>query len=333
MSLDPDGSANPVRQDAHRVMEDAEHVSVNDGAVETLAADLADEYDFSLASWDAPVYPSVEEHGAETVIDFIMVGNALNYCFNDPETGEKYTVNHQGTEWRGAFGMWAALHRAFEDNIPILDADYLAVIDREDVEEVFKPVGNVELPMMDSRVEQLNAIGEYMQFHGGTHANLFEEDVTLYGDGGLAEHLGTFPAYRDARSYDGETVRFDKRAQLTISMLYGKLRGTIAEFEITDIDEFTIFADYGIPAGLHATGVLEYSDNLATHIEEQKPIPENDPMEVELRAATVVAGDRLKAELESTHDQDVIVPVLDYVLWQMRNGAETNPHITLTTAY
>lgn len=334
-------SRNPVRRDAQRVMEHAEYVSVNRSEVENLAEELVGEYDFELASWDAPVYPTTEEHPVEDVIDFIMVGNSVNYAFNDLETGEKYTTEYLGTEWRGSFGMWAALRRAYDSGTPILNHEYLQDISREDVETIFEPAGDTELPAMSTRVEQLRAVGELMWSFGGTFAGAFNgtftdgdsDSVTLYGDSGLVSELASSEAYRDDTTYNDQSVRFDKRAQLTVSMLYGKLRETPYAFTIDDMDSFTVFADYGIPAALDTHGVLEYDAELASKVEAGEVIEAGSPMEVEIRAGTVVAGDLLQEELETEHGVDVTVPVLDFALWQMRTDAETNPHLTKTTAY
>jgi hypothetical protein len=311
----------------------SEHVDVNREAARRLAGELVEEYDFECASWDGPMYPSLDDTTIEDVVDFIMVGNSVNYCFNDLETGAKYKTEFLGTEWRGAVAMYAALKKAYDDNTPILDAEYLRTITRSEVERVFQPSTDVALPMIETRVKQLRRIGELMNEHDGSFATLFEDQVTLYGDDGVVESLASTDVFRDQRRYNGETVRFDKRPQLTVSMLYGKLLDTPHEFSITDMDAFTVFADYGIPAGLVTQGVLEYSERLTTTIANHDTIPENAPEEVEIRAGTVVAGDTIKRFIRDVHDCDVTVPALDFVLWQMRRDRDTNVHLTATTAY
>jgi len=288
--MSSDQKRNPVLADAYRVMDDAQHVSIDNEALGQLAEGLVGEYDFGLASWDAPVYPSLESHSIETVIDFIVVGNSLNYCFNDMETGEKFTVSYQGTEWSGAYGMWAGLHRALTNDVPILDDVYLKDVTETDIQNVFEPVNGASLPMIESRVEQLNSVGELMSACGGTFREKFSGESDIYGDDGVVEWLANTPAFEDTATYNGRSVRFDKRAQLTVSMLYGKLLGTDCAFDIRDMDAFTIFPDYGIPAGLASHGALVYTDELEQQIADQIPIVKGSAEEVEIRAATMTSS-------------------------------------------
>lgn len=324
---------NPVRQSAYSVLEQAEHVTVNQDAVEELAAALADEYDFTLASWDAPVFPSLDNAPVKDVIDFIIVGNSINYCFNDLQTGEKYVYEYNGDEWRGAYGMWAALYQAYQRGLSVTDPGFLQHLDTGTVESLFRPAGDVELPMMRTRLAKLKQIGRVMASAGGSFARYFPGFIYAYGDDGVVDRLARTKAYQDEGRYKNARVRFDKRAQLAVSMLYGKLQDTTYEFTIEDSDSLTVFADYGIPAGLRAHGVLSYSDELASKVDERKRVQAWSPHEVEIRAGTVVAGDRIKNVLETEYEEDVTIPVLDHVLWQMRTEAESTQHLTETTAY
>lgn len=327
-------SSNPVRSDSQNVMDEAENVTVNRQSIPEFCEYVVNNYEFTTADWDAPVFPSVSENEIEDVVDFLMVGNAVNYCFNDLETGEKFAHEYIGTEWPGAFGMWSCLMDEMESNQQILNPEYLKNLDKEQVSDIFEPSNGVEIPMIETRVEKLNSVGTLMNEVGGTFWKLFEDgEVTLYGDDGVVSTLAESEAYRDVRTYEGSTVRFDKRSQLAVSMLYGKLLSMDYQFEISDMDEFTVFADYGIPAGLASHGVIEYSDELESRIQSQDVIDENTPEEVEIRSATVVSVEEIEEYLQSNYEVETKMPVLDYVLWSMRREAETNVHLTETTAY
>jgi len=78
---------------------------------------------------------------------------------------------------------------------------------------------------------------------------------------------------------------------------------------------------------------LEYSDSLQEQINNNKLIPENSNEEVEIRAATVISGELIQKQIKKQTGMKVGMVVLDYLLWQMRNDANTNAHITETTAY
>jgi len=326
-------SINPVRKDADKVMDKAEHVNINTDNIVKLSNNLINNYEFNSASWDAPVFPAIPESDFETVVDFFIVGNAINYCFNDLESGIKFSTNYLGTEWKGSFGLWASLKRALDNNIQILDAEYLQDITKNMLRSIFDSTENTSMPMIESRVENLRIVGKLMEDLGGSFSVLFKDNVKIYGEIGVVEQLVNSDAFKDERTYDGETIRFDKRAQLAVCMIYGKCLHTEYEFVIGDEDSFTIFADYGIPAGLVAYGVLEYSDSLQEQINNNKLIPENSNEEVEIRAATVISGKLIQKQIKKQTGMKVGMVVLDYLLWQMRNDANTNAHITETTAY
>lgn len=327
-------TSNPVRDGAQTVMKKASHVSVNETNIPEFATELADQYEFHMPSWDAPVFPSQETQSLENTIRFFLVTNALNYCFDDLETGTTYATTYNGQVWEGAYGMFAAVRRAMDEGISILSPEYLRTITTADVTEVFRPVSvDRSMPLLESRGEQLRAIGEFMTTNPDFISESFRDETPIYGKEGVVETLVSSPAYEDTRTYRGAQIRFDKRAQLFVSSLYGHLHGTADEFTIPDIDSFTVFADYGIPAVLADHEVLSYSDALETRILAGNEIPENSETEVEIRAATVVAGDRILTALQDLQNQSLTVPVLDHILWRTHHDISFPTHRTATTAY
>lgn len=327
-------SENPVRQDSYKVMNNSSDVHVNYGEISDFCEELLENFEFETASWDAPVFPSTDEAEIEDVFNFFLLGNSINYCFNDLDTGSKYSYDFIGTDWSGAFGMWAALMDEFQNNPEFLTSEYLVDLDLNDVEEIFNSSGSVDIPLIEERLECMRSVGRLIMDLNASFWTLFENgEVDLYGDNGVVEMLSEYSSYKDERTYQGENVRFDKRSQLVVSMLYGKVLGTKYEFKINDMDEFTVFADYGIPAGLASNDIIKYSDSLQSKITNQERIPENSSEEVEIRAATVVSGEEIQKCLSEQHNVESHMPILDYVLWCMRQEASTNEHLTETTAY
>jgi hypothetical protein len=99
----------------------------------------------------------------------------------------------------------------------------------------------------------------------------------------LVELLQEMPMYRDVSSYEGITVPFLKRAQLTASDIGG----------FFDVDRLTLFADNLIPHVLRIEGVLRLDPTLADAIERGELLDAGGQAEVELRAAAVDAGERM----------------------------------------
>jgi hypothetical protein len=118
-----------------------------------------------------------------------------------------------------------------------------------------------------------------------------------------------------------------KRAQITANDLV--LAG-VAAFD--DVDELTVFADNLLPHVLRVDGVLEYDDALAARIDAGEELPAGSRAEREIRAATIVACDRLAREA------GIAPRILDNVLWNRgvappySTGARL-PHRTRTVAY
>jgi hypothetical protein len=135
-------------------------------------------------------------------------------------------------------------------------------------------------------------------------------------------------------------VFFYKRAQILagdIWAAYGKHEPP-HPFGFSDIDKLTMFADYRVPQILRAKGVLRYAPGLAARIDRLEVIPFASDEEVQIRAATVQAVERLKAEIEllSGGGSGVKSIYLDWLLWQEGEkvkDAILPHHRTLTVFY
>lgn len=334
----PPTPVNPVKHHSQTVFAETDAVTIDDTRLHDLAAELADQ-ELAIPTWDQPVFPTSDTYSDADIVDFFVIGNALNFCFNNLETGEKFAATYRGTEWAGAFGMWACLKKALDTGIDILDPATLAHLDTGDVADLFAPSNGVELPLLDARRAHLNELGDLLQTtYDGTFHTLFTTTSRIYTPAGndepaLVSSLTDLDAYRDEWSYRGHRVRFDKRAQLAVSMIYGRYQDA-DWLTLTDLETLSLFADYGIPAYLRSYGVLTYENStLRRRVDTHRPLPAGSRHEIAIRAATVVAGERLRTRLATEYEQSVSIPQLDYALWSLRNDAETNAHLTKTTAY
>jgi len=62
---------------------------------------------------------------------------------------------------------------------------------------------------------------------------------------------------------------------------------------LSEIDQLTTFADYRVPQILREMGVLVYSADLSAVVDAKETIASSTRFEVEIRASTVVAVDKL----------------------------------------
>lgn len=77
-----------------------------------------------------------------------------------------------------------------------------------------------------------------------------------------------------------------------------------------------MFADYRVPQILREMGILEYSEKLAKIVDGKEEIPHGGELEVEIRAATVVAVEMIKKHFKEVKGRDVLSIEVDWFLWE-----------------
>ena len=333
---DEERVANPVLESCVSVAGESNHVVMNRARLNGIAASWSEEK-LEIPKWDAPVFLGGNE---KQVVDFLMVGNSINFNYTSVATGKKYEFNYNGVPWRGAFGMWAALKHAHESGIPVLDGDFLAGMSREKAVEIFRPDLS-EMPMFDERVRILNEVGKTLvdKYDSHFHNVLEEADGRIFNRGrGLVELLvSDFPSFDDKSTYRGRTVVFNKRAQLIPIMLYGKLAGMGKKaFPQEDLELLTVASNYELPKVLRAVGVLEYRGDLGGRVDRGEPVAAGSEEEIEIRANTICACRLMQDEINVIRGSSPRVTALevDYKLWSVGvNYKQARHHLTMTTAY
>ena len=94
-----------------------------------------------------------------------------------------------------------------------------------------------------------------------------------------------------------------------------------------EIHDLPIPVDYHIPNILRHFGCLTYSDYLADIVDNEKNIEANSKLEIEIRAATVVATRFLKKITGVSMNE------IDESLFSLKGMVTTTHHMTNTTAY
>lgn len=329
--------SNRVRQSVQQTVsnDSLRHVKIDDKKIAALGEQLQAE-EFTLPSWRAPVMLDERQYSPERVFDYFLVGNTLNFVFDDLTTNSTFSTTYNGTRWSGAFAMWASLKRAVEAGIDITSGPVLRNLSLDQTAEIF--YGDPPIPLLETRHAVLSHIGERLcatgdeYFHNAVTA---DGEIRMYNEGdGIVEWLaGNFPeAYADKRIYRGETVYFDKKSQLSMGMVHGRFQDH-PRYTVADIDDITIFADYLIPALFRERGVFDYSEELTRAVDAQDPILEGSPQEVEIRIATIIAGERLLKMINAEHDEPVTGFHLDQALWRTGRNQELVHHLTETRTY
>jgi len=269
-------------------------------------------------------------------IDYLLVANTLNFAFTDFETRVKFQVDYAGQRWSDSQAMFACIKRAVDEGVPFLDGTYLSTVTRSDLERIFR--GNIEMPMLDERVEILQVAGRTLQakYDGRFHNFVEAAAPRLYADGkGLIDKLiAEFHRFNDVSPYDGHEIKLYKLAQLGVWTVYSALYGTKA-FKLEDPEKMTAFADYIVPVALEAMGILRYSPALKKKIESGAMIPRDSKQEIEIRAHTLYATALLTEEINQRRpaDRKIIIPQLDARLWTHFHTTHCPHHLTRTIMY
>ena len=328
----PKPIGSPVLDSLGPVIEGSKHVRTDIDRIGEVARWMAYE-ELPFPSFPLDFDPETERDQA---IDFAMVSNSINSAFSDFTTGEMFQTEYQGRVWSDAQAMTSCLKQAIEAGVPVLDGRFLAELTRRELDEIFS--GNIEMPMLDEKLEVLNAVGQTLseRYDGFFHNFIATCSPRLFDDGdGLVDRLIVeFPRFNDISEYAGETIRFYKLAQLAYWGLYSGFR-LHGGFRIDDIGSMTAFADYIVPVALRVLDILVYTPELDEKIASHQLIPRDSDEEIELRAHMVYATALLTEDVNALRPPElqVIIPQVDARLWSSYHTTHWPHHLTRTIMY
>ena len=323
---------HPVLDSIAPVVASARHVTLDEERLADVAGWLAFE-ELPVPGAFLPFRPSARDD----VVDFVLVATSLNFAYTDFETRERWDLVYEGRSYADSDGLHVALHRAIEEGVPVLDGAWLSQVTADDLRALLRG-GTAELQLLDARAEILRDVGaKLVADHGGRfHRWLGSVSPRLYdnGNGYLERLVADFPRFDDAAEHDGRVVRFWKLAQLSAWILEMTLRPD-GGLGVDDLGRLTAFADYIVPAGLEAMGILRYDGELAGAIAEGRLIEAGSPWEVEIRAFTIHAVEELTSAVNDLRPAAlrVIAPQVDARFWLPFHRTHRPHHLTPTIYY
>jgi Potential Queuosine, Q, salvage protein family len=271
-----------IRAAAARVAARARHVRIVDDAIEPYAAALPA---------DSQLAPDLEGASLEERAAFSLTLNAINFgsgwfpTLRKPPGMSGFRTVEAGLRAHGPFTA---------DELMTMTAATIA-------ETVGQDPGHELMGLFATHLRELGErVGDQ---HHGSFLSLAQA-----GDGSataLAEHLGSWPTWRDVSPYQDREVPFFKRAQIAAADL--ALAGIAPAADLSDL---TLFADNLVPHVLRIDGVLELDPVLTARIDAGEPIPHDSPEEVEIRACALHAVEQLVTAHGATDATTV-----DYALW------------------
>lgn len=315
-----------VLEDARFVAERARHVSIDDQAVEAVGADFA-RREVPVPVWNDQLH--FTDHTPRTA-NYLLLLDALNFSFwGEP----RWYIEYKGQSLRGYWALAASLKRAIEEGLPVDDARFMANITPEQLRHILRGTGDI--PLFEYRVAHMREVGtQLLALYDGQFTNAIER---ANGSAVALSRLVArdFPNFEDVSPYHGRPVRLYKRAQILSADLFGAFGGK-AWGAFHDIGELTAFADYKVPQVLEKLGLMRYTPELEAKIRNREILPHHSEEEVEIRAVTIWATERLRQAM-AAHGRSVMAIEVDWLLWDM--GLTIQPpkdkpyHLTRTTAY
>jgi len=316
---------NKVLESIKPVIENSQDVLIDEKMISRILT-LFSRQNLKSINWKEEVLKNATE---KEIVNYIFIINSINFLYwGDP----KWTIEYNNKYYDGGYALNFCFFKAWENGIPILDAQYLSKLTKEEFAEITK--GNVEIPLLLERVKILNQVGQILnQKYDGHFENLIKKTECSVMRA-LDFLTKDFDTYNDFSLYNKKPVYFYKKAQLALGNLYKYFGGKgIGRFD--DIDELTIYADYKVPQILRELGVLRYSEKLARKIDQNILIGKGSQEEVEIRANTIWAGEVIKQKLVGILP-DIDAADIDYTLWltSQNKSLIKNPyHLTETIFY
>jgi len=282
--------------------------------VEVDEARLAD-----VASWlayeELPVPPVFLPFRVpqEQVADFVLVTSCLNFAYTDFSTRQRWDLVLDGRVYADADGLHAAFFRAGPE---VLQGEWLAQVTAEQLGEILPG-----LQLLEERAAILRDVGaRLVERWDGRFANVVASVSTVQ------EYLELLT--REFPRFDDEP--FYKLAQLSAWILH--IEGAK---QWPDLETLTAFADYIVPAGLRAMGILRYSEPLAAAIDAWTPVEAGASWEGEIRAATVWACHLLAEAASALRPPElrVLDAQIDARFWLFFHKTHAPHHLTNTIYY
>jgi len=264
---------------------------------------------------DPPPWDSFHhfEGAPEDTIAYFFVLDALNFCFWPPPGKPRWEIEYESRRFSGYYALSISLKRAIGSGIPITKTDFLASITLEELKQVLR--GKGELQLLKERVETLRELGQVLldEYRGKVSTFLEAAENSAVALVSLvSEKLSSF---RDVAMYDRDEIFFYKRAQILASDLYGAFNGA-AQGHFIDTDKLTAFADYKLPQVLRHLGVLCYKPDLTRKVDHGVLLEGGSNEEVEIRSNTIWAVELIRQELQSLGRRFRAFEI-DGILWNM----------------
>ncbi len=263
----------------------------------------------------------------ERLANLVLLIDALNFCFWSPDP---LRIEWRGKTYERFNAMFVSLMLAARYEPGWSDPQFWLEVPSEEIRAVLG--GKGELLLMEERERIIRETGRILveRFDGQFMQAIESVSHRAWP---LAVLLMTeFDSFRDVATYRGRIVYFMKRAQIAALDISAAWQAK-GHMPLAGLEELTAFADYRVPQALRHLGILRLSEELAARVEAEEEFAAGSAEEVELRAATIQAVDRMVRALASRGVKTTAWEV-DWYLWDMSHAAEVEVgHHRVRTIY
>lgn len=313
-----------VLESTKPVVEQARHVTINDAAIKQWA------HTVPWASLDPRSHELVAYLSGTQgeIANLILLVDALNFCFWSPDPIQ---FTWRGKLYRRFEAMFVSLMLAAKFDRQWCNPHYWLRVPRQEIQQVL--AGSGQLLLMDEREQIIREVattlierfdGEFLNAIDSVGRKAWPLAVLL---------MTNFDSFRDVSKYQGRPVFFMKRAQicaLDISTAW-EAQGFPP---LSGLPELTAFADYRVPQALRHLGIIDFSPHLAQTVEQEQELPQDSEEEVEIRAVTLHAVERMRGAAEIA-GKPAQAWQIDWYLWELGRSEKivVNHHRTRTVFY
>lgn len=308
--------------DSHKyVQENAKHVKINYTNLDTFSNNLVIKENIH---WLKNLPFGMDKFTVEQIVNFLLIYHAIGFSYwGNP----KWTVEYEGKQYDGAYGLICAFAKEIKKNNNFLDFKYLSKLTYEEFKKVVE--GNIEIPLLKERyniiIEVSKTVNEKMNSNFYEYIKNINKDIEL-----LDVIIQNFKSFGDISQYNNENVYYYKRAQLLVSDIL-HIRENIENVKV-DYSNLIGCADYKIPQVLRDLQITEYDEELSKLVDNQIPIEANSEYEIEIRSTMIVVVNTIKEKLKNKYNS---IQINDYIWLQGQNKENVKRpyHRTRTIAY
>lgn len=298
------------------VVKNSKYVKINDDRINALGKP-------NYTHWSKEMSIDLNE---EKWILLAFIIESMNFCFWKKP---KWKIEYNNEEFSGSNALFYSVIKEVENNPSFLDIDYLYSLKQDDLNKIFEPISG-QIPLLEERYNNFREVIEYVKIN----KNFYNELYSIKTDKELLRYIVTnFKSFDDKSLYKEKTIHFNKRATLLTNDLFylsNKIRKNIS-----NVNNLSGCADYGIPRTFRDYGILEYSPSLANKVDNEIEISHDSEMEIEIRANMLYVVEKIK---EYFNDKSISINSveLDNLIWLLgKNNKDRKSiaHHTVTIYY